>query len=672
MSNTTGGYNTAIGSTSLNLNTTGSNNTAVGNGSLQQNTTGDSNTAVGYNSLVNNTTGSQNTSVGYITLGANTTGVFNTALGSGALASNTTGVSNTAIGANSLLVNTTGNNNTAIGTDSLNVNTTGSKNTAIGYYALVNNTTASNNIAIGYYALSTNSTANYNIAIGNNSLRNNVGSQNIGIGEDALLSNTIGASNTAIGFQALQDNTTGGQNFALGIGALANNTTGSGNIAIGASTLVSNTTTSNSIGIGFNALLFATGGNNIAIGNESGKSITTGANNTILGAYAGTAGMSNNIVLADGAGNVRYQWDGTNNVFTGAATFSSSVTAANIIIGNQGVNITSYGYLTQTISGQMTILGHNVKASSSVANQVNVVNGGWISSMIKQYYNEGITFHSSPTNYSSGAVYPMDTTERMRITNDGNVGIGTSSPSGKLTVNTGTNENVSILSVGSGDMRISALNDAASANVQLSIQGSPLLFRVAGGVEAMRITSGGNVGIGTNSPNRRLQVVHAAPNFAEVARFENTSNRSADDFAMVTLLGSNTSNTNSYHYIAVTGAADKMYVYGNGNIVNTNNSYGTLSDISLKENIIDATPKLADILNLKVRNFNLIGDDTKQIGFIAQEFEEVFPSMVDLDGKSGKKAIKTSVLVPMLVKAIQEQTQIIKDLEARIKQLENK
>jgi hypothetical protein len=60
----------------------------------------------------------------------------------------------------------------------------------------------------------------------------------------------------------------------------------------------------------------------------------------------------------------------------------------------------------------------------------------------------------------------------------------------------------------------------------------------------------------------------------------------------------------------------------------------------------------------------LIGNDTKQIGFIAQEFEDVFPSMIDIDGKSGKKAIKTSVLVPMLVKAIQE-------LKAEIDTLKN-
>ena len=120
----------------------------------------------------------------------------------------------------------------------------------------------------------------------------------------------------------------------------------------------------------------------------------------------------------------------TNGALTAtSATFSSSVTATNLFTSTLGINVSNYGYLTQTLSGQMTILGHNVKASTSVANQVDVVNGGWISSMIKQYYNEGITFHSSPTTYSAGAIYPMDTTERMRITNTGNVGIGTSNPS---------------------------------------------------------------------------------------------------------------------------------------------------------------------------------------------------------------------------------------------------
>ena len=138
--------------------------------------------------------------------------------------------------------------------------------------------------------------------------------------------------------------------------------------------------------------------------------------------------------------------------------------------------------------------------------------------------------------------------------------------------------------------------------------------------------------------------------------------------------------TSWYAYVAQSGngssvTANTMFVYGNGNIVNLNNSYGTLSDIKLKENIVDATPKLANIMQLKVRNFNLIADElkTKQIGFIAQELEKVFPGIVeevpDRDIENNDlgtvtKTIKTSVLVPMLVKAIQE-------LKAEIDELKN-
>jgi len=98
-----------------------------------------------------------------------------------------------------------------------------------------------------------------------------------------------------------------------------------------------------------------------------------------------------------------------------------------------------------------------------------------------------------------------------------------------------------------------------------------------------------------------------------------------------------------------------VVIRGNGNIVNANNSYGAISDISLKENIVDVTPKLNDICKIKIRNFNLISDEakTKQIGVVAQELETVFPSLIETDEK-GIKSVKYSVLVPMLVKAIQE------------------
>jgi len=78
----------------------------------------------------------------------------------------------------------------------------------------------------------------------------------------------------------------------------------------------------------------------------------------------------------------------------------------------------------------------------------------------------------------------------------------------------------------------------------------------------------------------------------------------------------------------------------------------------LKENIVDASPKLDDLMKVKIRNYNLIGEDLKQIGVIAQELEQIFPNMIDntLDKESGEitKGVKYSVFVPMLIKAIQE------------------
>ena len=68
-----------------------------------------------------------------------------------------------------------------------------------------------------------------------------------------------------------------------------------------------------------------------------------------------------------------------------------------------------------------------------------------------------------------------------------------------------------------------------------------------------------------------------------------------------------------------------MIVFANGNIANTNNAYSSFSDERKKENIVDATPKLDDLMKVKVRNFNLKGEETKQIGVVAQELEKVFP-----------------------------------------------
>jgi hypothetical protein len=118
--------------------------------------------------------------------------------------------------------------------------------------------------------------------------------------------------------------------------------------------------------------------------------------------------------------------------------------------------------------------------------------------------------------------------------------------------------------------------------------------------------------------------------------------------------------------------------HANGDITNINNSYGGWSDIRLKENIVDTGPKLQDLLKVRVVNYNLKGLDStnKHIGVIAQELEELFPALVvsqplsQQDISAGKtecyKSVKYSCFTLMLIKALQEEQEIINKLDSRI------
>ncbi len=186
----------------------------------------------------------------------------------------------------------------------------------------------------------------------------------------------------------------------------------------------------------------------------------------------------------------------------------------------------------------------------------------------------------------------------------------------------------------------------------------------------MIIENNGEVGINNPSPSATLHLTATASNGVPF-KLEGHPSTTVEQMLMYT---SKAAATNWYWMVAQANSANTIIIYGNGNINNANNSYGQLSDIRLKENVIDATSKLEDVKKLKVKNFNFKGDNLKQIGLIAQEVEEVFPGLVEeekqpdiQDGEKGEvyKSVKYSVLVPILVKAIQE-------LEARVKELENK
>ncbi len=86
------------------------------------------------------------------------------------------------------------------------------------------------------------------------------------------------------------------------------------------------------------------------------------------------------------------------------------------------------------------------------------------------------------------------------------------------------------------------------------------------------------------------------------------------------------------------------------------------SDQALKENVVDLSYGLDDVLELQPRSFNYIIDGSESIGFVAQEVEEVIPEVVS--GTDGRKGVAYGQLTAVLVNAVQE-------LEARVVALED-
>ncbi len=106
---------------------------------------------------------------------------------------------------------------------------------------------------------------------------------------------------------------------------------------------------------------------------------------------------------------------------------------------------------------------------------------------------------------------------------------------------------------------------------------------------------------------------------------------------------------------------DKCIINGtNGNITNTNNSYGAISSEKIKENIEEARDYSEDLMKLELKKYNIIGTDYPQLGLMAEEVEKIFPNLVDEseitfnNEKQNLKSIKYSVLNLMMLKTIQE------------------
>ena len=631
----------AIGHYALSAVTSGGLNTAVGYQSGDSVTTGGGNTLFGYRTGTEVTDGHSNTLIGaeaqkdnnvseVVAIGERA-GLYNSAtqnvfVGNEAGRISSTGTGQTYLGYNSGYY-ALGNNNTFVGKNSGKGGTTsspystGTDNTAIGYEALASYTTGKENTGVGRGALTSVTTGNYNTAVGFSALdQTDDGARNVAVGAYSIGNANCGDKNVCIGY-ATGYVLTGSGNVALGDASLAGTTDGNRNVAIGQEALNADADDDN-VAIGFQALRLCTGTDNVALGGSTGDTVTSGSQNTLLGRNAQLSANS-----------------GTNQIAVGyTATGQGDNTA---VIGNASITDVYMGQDANTGNAQTE--GANVLARSGYFKAVGLDHDKSGTDGVGDMENILLTLHGA---YDDDAI--------------GGRGIGMSFKMQDESTNVGE--------VG----RISMIPRSGNMNSNLSAYGTEMYFYNSVG--------------GTLTKQMEIE---GGDSHARVSIFSNTSTH-----GLIVKNDGNNANRDGIYIQAGADDASGTTAYidcqdGDGNQVgHISNTSGTfaLTDVSdkrLKQNIVDTSVKGVETIDkMKVRDFEWIkSGDKMTAGFVAQELAEAFPSAVtgedgamedildDDYNKIGERikpmGVSRDVLIPVLIKAVQE-------LSARVKELEGK
>lgn len=251
--------------------------------------------------------------------------------------------------------------------------------------------------------------------------------------------------------------------------------------------------------------------------------------------------------------------------------------------------------------------------------------------------NNGIFFPAADTiAFGEGGA------EAMRINSSGNVGIGTTSPAAKLDVRSsgeiarfcGTNTSNTYITFGNGTTQFGDIGyDARDTNAfsVFNATNGPLIFGTNVS-EKMRITSAGNVGIGTTAPSAKLELSDGTITLQHdlVSGGGYIGTKSNHPLVLFT---NNTEKvritTAGYLLVGYTTSNGAYPLQVNGQIFATSSTIAT-SDQRYKKNITPLTgalnlvnalnPVQFDWKQHAVHNFNT---EQPTVGFLAQEVAEV-------------------------------------------------
>ena len=373
-----------------------------------------------------------------------------------------------------------------------------------------------------------------------------------------------------------------------------------------------------------------------------------------------------------------------------AGGLAITITTANVTLTNtQGtssatnIGSTTAQYAILNISGAMTAARSLILPSSSRQYVINNNTTGGFALTVKGSATSGVTMVNgekahvfwngsdyaklSNAQGGAGAFTTLSASTQVvggatAIYSDGTIG----TPTLQINANTGVRSGaVSIADTTSAIAHLVLRNPNGNV-ASIGTNGTSLVFDLPTGTERARIDSSGNLLVGTT-------------NSSVTAGAGIKMGSDGTDGSLAIVGGTSTNSTVTYRLYSTGAAAYRFYVGYGGTVYATSATITSISDKRLKENIRDLDDGLTSVMALKPRKFDWKegkGADIKNArGFIAQEFEQVFPEMIDTwqdpapEGEEPYKAVRAD-LIPTLVKAIQEQQALITSLTDRIAALE--
>ncbi|MDD4235805.1 MAG: tail fiber domain-containing protein, partial [Bacteroidales bacterium] len=397
------------------------------------------------------------------------------------------------------------------------------------------------------------------------------------------------------------------------------------------------------------------------------------------------------------------------------ADYNTSFTGAHLNLG------------TNNTTDNTGFVGITYDASTSA-------NYGWSSGALRSSGGQSDFVWKHHSNSASG-------TERMRMTSTGNLGIGTASPGAKLDIyGAGSSSGSRSESTIGSQLYIGQVSYASGYSAYFGkalelgydtdndygfIHAANIYPSSGTGPRALVLqANGGNVGIGTTSPNAKLDIkdhtdtgimlyltddnnssgelAHKAIQIQTQGTMQSWVATNGDVFYNGSMgigtestlsdldieqSGGSASNQgtgginlrngtyhwrmyNSNNYVRFNYSSDDGVTYTpKAYISPTDGSWNQLSDISLKHNIEELNPVINQIKQIKVIQYNYIDNPdgcSKVLGVSANDVQKIFPQIVSSENDDGIVGIDYSKFGVISIKAIQEQQQIIEQQQQQI------